>query len=387
MRAVVGGWTPGRGWDPAVVGVDARDPVLDARTLVLVFAETDEATARSAVAELERARPGAIIVGCSTAGAILSDELSEYPVVAAIVEFAEVEVSLAWLDVSDAGSSLATGEELGRRLAGHLTPGWTSAVLVLADGLVVNGTALVDGFSRSLPDDVTISGGLAGDGDRFADTWVYAEGEFRRGAVVAVALSGPGLEVGYGSAGGWEGFGPYRTVTGSQGSVLHTLDDRPALALYREYLGDRADQLPASALLFPLLIRSPDSTVELVRTVLGIDDVNSTMTFAGDIPEGWTARLMRTTLDRLVDASALAAEACQRELTEPELAIAVSCVGRRLVLGQRTDEELEAAVDVLGRQAPLIGFYSYGELSPGSGSCELHNQTMTLTTLREKAST
>jgi len=384
MRATVGGWTPSGGWDPAVAGFAADDPAGGDRTLVLFFAETDDVTAHAAVADLERALPGAAILGCSSAGAILGDELSACPVVAAVVQFADVEVSLAWLSVSDAGSSAAAGEGLGRALATNLAPDRSGAVLVLADGLVVNGTALVDGLSRSLPASVTISGGLAGDGDRFTDTWVFADGEFRRGVVAAVALSGRTLEVGYGSAGGWEGFGPYRTVTGSDGNVLHTLDDRPALGLYRDYLGDRADQLPASALLFPLLIRSPDGSVELVRTVLGIDDEHQTMTFAGDIPEGWTARLMRTTLDRLVDASALAAEQSQHSLAEPELAIAVSCVGRRLVLGQRTDEELEAAVEVLGRQAPLIGFYSYGELSPGGGSCELHNQTMTLTTLRER---
>lgn len=383
MRVMVGSWAPGAGWDPGVPELAAGAGASGARTLVLVFAESDDITARAAIAELEAALPRATVVGCSSAGVILGEGVSTRPVVATVVHFDRVVPSLAWLTVAEVGSSRSAGEVLGRRLAAHLPTDRPGAVLVLADGLVVNGTALVDGLTDTLPEHVTISGGLAGDGDRFADTWTYADGEARRGAVAAVALSGEGLEVGYGSSGGWEGFGPYRTVTGSEGNVLHTLDDRPALALYREYLGDRAEQLPASALLFPLLIRSPEGDVELVRTVLGIDDANSTMTFAGDIPQGWTARLMRTTLDRLVDASAIAAEQAERSLAEPQLAIAVSCVGRRLVLGQRVDEEVEAAAEVLGHQAAVVGFYSYGELSPGVGSCELHNQTMTLTTLRE----
>lgn len=372
-------WSPGSGW---AVPPEATD---HARTLVLFFAETDEDTARTAVSELERALPGATVVGCSSAGAIVGDGLSAHPVVAAVTTFVDTDIASAWLEVADAGSSGAAGEELGRRLSGSLPAGQPGVVFVLADGLVVNGTALVDGLSRMLPAHATISGGLAGDGDRFADTWTYADGEFRRGVVAGVALSGPGLQVGYGSAGGWEGFGPYRTVTGSTGNVLRSLDGRPALGLYREYLGERSRQLPASALLFPLQIRSPEGDVELVRTVLAIDDEQSTMTFAGDIPEGWTARLMRTTLDRLVDASSLAAEEAQQDLPAPELVIAVSCVGRRLVLGQRTDEEIEVAVDVLGDQAAVIGFYAYGELSPGAGGCELHNQTMTITTVRESA--
>lgn len=383
METVLGRWDRVAGWNRPMT--DFAQGAVDGgrRSLVLFFAETDDVEATAALAPLTAALPQAVIVGCSSAGVILGDEVSEHPVVVAVAHFAGIIPTLAWHSVGANGDSGAAGRELGRVLAPALPADRPGAVLVLADGLVVNGTALVDGLEATLPDHVTVSGGLAGDGDRFADTWVFAEGSAHRGAVAAVALSGTGLDVGYGSSGGWEGFGPYRLVTGSHGNVLHTLDDRPALALYREYLGEKAEQLPASALLFPLLIRSPEGDVELVRTVLGVDDEHSTMTFAGDIPQGWTARLMRTTLDRLVDASALAAEAAAEPVVEPRLALAVSCVGRRLVLGQRTDEEVEAAADLLGAGVPLIGFYAYGEISPGAGSCELHNQTMTLTTLGE----
>ncbi|MDH5347939.1 MAG: FIST C-terminal domain-containing protein, partial [Nitrospira sp.] len=68
------------------------------------------------------------------------------------------------------------------------------------------------------------------------------------------------------------------------------------------------------------------------------------------------------------------------------LAIAISCVGRRLVLGERTEEETEATLDVLPKGTQQVGFYSYGEISPyTAGTCDLHNQTMTLTTLSEAA--
>jgi hypothetical protein len=186
--------------------------------------------------------------------------------------------------------------------------------------------------------------------------------------------------------GGWGIFGPERTVTSSSGNVLAELDGKPALELYTRYLGELADQLPASALLFPLAIRQPGSDHQVVRTVLAVDEVEHTMTFAGDVPEGWTAQLMRSSTDRLVDGAAVAAamSADGVGMGGPTLSIAVSCVGRRLVLGERTEEEIEAAVDALAEGGDLIGFYSYGEIAPGpSGRAELHNQTMTVTTLGE----
>jgi hypothetical protein len=383
MKAVSGSWSAQVGWAPAAPAFAEGAEAGGVRTLVLAFAEVSPETAAAAIDELRSALPEAVVVGCSTAGLILGDEVCTDGLVAVAIHFSDVVPRIAVADVAEGPTSFEVGRLLGARLAPVLPPDEAGTVLVLADGLAVNGTALVDGLSLELPAGIGVSGGLAGDGDRFDRTWVYAGGSILEGAVVAVALVGDGLTVGYGSAGGWDGFGPYRTVTGSSGNVLSTLDGRPALALYKEYLGDRADQLPASALLFPLLIRSPEGDVELVRTVRAVDEDTSSMTFAGDIPTGWTARLMRTTLDRLVDAATLAAEEAARDMPTPELTVAISCVGRRLVLGQRTDEEVEAAADQLSGSGPVIGFYSYGEISPSNGVSELHNQTMTLTTFSE----
>jgi len=383
MRVVTGTWSAEAGWSrpPAEFAEAARDG--GATTMVLAFADSGLRADPSAIDEIVRLLPAAAVIGCSTAGQILGETISPTPLVVAAVHFDEVRPQAAWASVSEADGTTALGRLLGDRLTARLGGDESGTVFVLADGIVVNGSELVDGLREVVPEGVGISGGLAGDGPRFEDTWVYADGQVRAEAVAAIALTGPALEVSYGLAGGWEAFGPYRLVTESHGNVLHQLDGRPALALYKEYLGDRATQLPASALLFPLSVRAPEGDVELVRTVLGVDEATSTMTFAGDIPEGWTARLMRTTLDRLIDAAGVAAEHASRGEGRNELTIAVSCVGRRLVLGERSDEEVEAASSTLGSSSPLIGFYSYGEISPHSGQSELHNQTMTLTTLGE----
>jgi hypothetical protein len=252
----------------------------------------------------------------------------------------------------------------------------------------VNGSELVAGLRRGLPLNVAVTGGLAGDGDRFEHTLVCADGELSSGSVSALGLYGDRLRIGYGSLGGWDQFGPDRLVTRSSRNILYELDGESALALYKKYLGPYADGLPATGLLFPLSLRINDQNQRVVRTILGVNEQAGSLTFAGDIPTGSFVQLMKANMDRLIDGAHDAANACYEGVgTEtPDLAVLISCVGRKLVLKQRVEEEVESVRDVLGPLTTLGGFYSYGEIAPFSSSakCELHNQTMTITTISER---
>lgn len=366
-------------------GWSAPFPDLDSdRTLVLAFAAPGYRDHWGApLRELVDAYPAAHVMGCSTAGEIHGAHLSDDTVAVAVARFADTRLRCATADPADGGSHRA-GRDIGIRLrADDLR-----AVLVLSDGLQVNGTELTRGLGEVLPPDVVVTGGLAADGDRFGRTWVLLGGRPASGVITAVGLYGDALRVGHGSQGGWDRFGPERLVTRSAGPVLHELDGRPALALYREYLGDRAAGLPATGLLFPLALRpAGGGDAVLVRTILAVDDAAQTLTFAGDIPQGAMVQLMRATFDRLIDGAGSAAiDTATAAGDGPVLCVGVSCVGRRLVLGERTEEEIEAVLDGLPEGTRQVGFYSYGEISPlAAGRCDLHNQTMTLTTLAETA--
>jgi hypothetical protein len=206
--------------------------------------------------------------------------------------------------------------------------------------------------------------------------------------IAVLGLYGDRIKVGYGSLGGWDPFGPERLITRSDGNVLYELDGRSALDLYKQYLGEHAKGLPATGLLFPLSLRRRDAETGVVRTILSVDEQHQSMTFAGDIPTGSYARLMKANFDRLIDGAMTAARTSATPIGSSgvELALLVSCVGRKMVLGQRIEEEVEGVRDVVGARAMLAGFYSYGEISPftPSAACELHNQTMTVTTLSER---
>ena len=371
-------WQAASGWQPSAPG-----ELGGAARLVLVFGATPLLRDAARLAEIAAGYPAAIVAGCSTAGEICGTRVRDDTLTLTAVAFDKTKVSLAETAIGCAADSRAAGARLAQALAGD----GLAHVLVFSGGLKVNGTELAAGLREHLPERVAVTGGLAGDGDRFRHTLVCAGGSAAEARVAAVGFYGDSLKIGCGSLGGWDPFGPERLITRAEGNVLFELDGQPALDLYRKYLGDHALGLPATALLFPLLLRSNSGGDGLVRTILGIDEQAGSMTFAGDMPEGAHARLMKANFDRLIDGAAGAAKSGLSQLggTPAELAVLVSCVGRKLVLRQRIEEEVEGVRRVLGSQAALTGFYSYGELCPqgDARSCELHNQTMTITAFAE----
>lgn len=359
-------------------------PDLDSeRTLVIVFAAPGYMDKPAVFSELIRAYPKSKLIGCSTAGEIAGSLVQDNSLSVAVLKFERSSIAVVSAEIRHAADSLAAGEQIARQL----NRDDLCSVFILSDGLHVNGSELVKGFNSVLAPNVVVTGGLAGDGDRFQRTWVIRNGKPETGVITATGFYGTSLQITHGSRGGWEGFGPERRVTRSQGNILYELDGRPALALYKTYLGQRASGLPSTGMLFPLAIRQDGAdSCQQVRTILGVDEASQSMTFAGDIPSGYLAQLMRTNFDRLLYGAGAAANQARDSMAVggPALAIAISCVGRRMVLGERIEEETEITLGMMPEGTQQVGFYSYGEIAPyPSGTCDLHNQTMTLTTFSE----
>ena len=351
--------------------------------LVLYFAAPYMVAPSECYNELSKRYPDAHILGCTTGGEIFDNEVRDDSVAAMAIEFEKTKIRQAVVDVGQAAVSYEAGRSLGLALQGDNL----QSVFVLSDGTLVNGSDLVRGLTDIIGKDIPLTGGLAGDGDRFELTMVGADNDPSKGQIAAIGLYGSSLMIGHGSVGGWDDFGPERIVTRSKGNVLYELDGKPALDLYKKYLGDEAEKLPGSALLFPLKVRpADDPSSDVVRTIVGIDEADKSMVFAGDVPEGYVAQLMRGNFENLIDGAAQAAQlAAPTAEVSGSFAVLVSCIGRKLLMGQRIDEEVEAVTEVLGDDLPMLGFYSYGEISPhvASGMCELHNQTMTITVFSE----
>jgi hypothetical protein len=382
-------WDKMTGWMPEYPKADMKTA-----QLVLIFGAKSLMKERSLFQEIKESYPQAHTFGCSTAGEICGTRVFDDTIVTTAISFEHTQIKDVQVELNQVQSSFQAGEYLAKALPPSLPSPVTHGedklvhVLVLSEGLKVNGSDLVRGLASQLPNGITVTGGLAGDGDRFEETFVFADSEPLRETIAIVGLYGSRLKVGFSSLGGWDSFGPERLITNSKGNVLYELDGHSALELYKTYLGEHAKGLPATGLLFPLSIRNKAGETGVVRTILSVDEKEQSMTFAGDVPEGSYARFMKANFDRLIDGAVGAAKSSHQAIgsAAPNLAILISCVGRKLILKQRIEEEVEGVRDVLGERTILAGFYSYGEIAPflPGTKCELQNQTMTITTLLEE---
>jgi len=356
----------------------------DLAQLVYLFGNKDLLKKQQHIDFIKKTYPAAQIVGCSTSGEICQEEVFDNNITCTAVWFEHTVIEIASERITLMEDSFSIGYKLAEKLdKEHLVH-----IMVLSEGLNINGSELTKGLNNKLKDRIPVTGGLAGDQDNFEETVVVHNQTGEKNLVLAIGFYGEHLKVGYGSMGGWDSFGVDREVTKSIGNVLYELDGQPALELYKRYLGNHAADLPSSALLFPLSVRLKNSVTSLVRTVLSVNETDGSMMFAGDIPQGEYVRLMKASTDRLIDGASDAAEMSITSLRNPnpDLAILISCVGRKLVLKQRVEEELEIIREVIGSNTLMTGFYSYGEIcpiKPFEQHCELHNQTMTITLFKE----
>lgn len=349
--------------------------------LLMLFISPDFKFKTEVLESLNDRYSDAIVIGCSTAGEISDVTVKDRTISLTAVRFEAVALKKVSYKVKDMNCSY----DAGQNIANQLKDDDLKHVIVLSDGLHVNGADLVSGLKKSLPE-ISITGGLAADGADFNSTFVVDNNQIIDKTIVALGLYGDHVKVGYSSKGGWDSFGIERLVTKSDKNVLYELDGLPALEIYKSFLGKEADNLPSSGLLFPLSLRTSEGDLPVVRTILAVSEANQSLTFAGNIPEGAYVRLMKANIDRLISGAEDSAKLAKENLRETsELAILISCVGRRLVLKQLVEEEVEVVRDVIGENPSITGFYSYGEIAPfGEFSpCELHNQTMTITTLSE----
>jgi len=349
---------------------------------VLIFGAKKLILEKRIYDELRSLYPSAYLIGGTTAGEIYQNTVSENTLSATAVYMEKSKIQFATVDIENGNCFEAAAELTAKFPIASL-----KHVFIISEGININGSKLVEGLTKHLPAGVTLSGGLAGGGNSFEETFIIANKPPKKGCIAALAFYGEAVKCGCSSMGGWSPFGIERLITKSEENILHEFDGKPALDLYKEYLGEYANDLPAAGLYFPLMVRSKDHSRTFVRTIQGIDELQKTLIFSGNVPAGYYAKLMKANCDSLIEGSRQAAQTSLEILNTPNplLAILVSCVGRKIVLSQLVSEEIDAVRGVLGNETVFTGFYSYGEISPSDQDSlsELHNQTMTITLIAE----
>ena len=370
-------WDNESGWN-CVYGNHDIEP-----SVIICFGSRNVISDPSHFNYLKESYPNSDIIMSSSGGEILNDEVRDDTIIANLIKFEKTNIKCISLNIESSEQSYTAGKEISTQL----NTDELSGIFVLTDGLVVNGSQLVAGIRSVVQDKVSITGGMASDGEAFEKTLVGLNSVPESNKITAIGFYGTHIKLGHGSMGGWLPFGPEREITKSQGNILYELCGHPALALYKKYLGDSAENLPGDALLYPLSIKSDiEANDSVVRTVLAVNEEDQSLVFAGDIHEGSFAQLMYGNFEQLIDGAEKAAQQASIDSeTGDQLAILISCIGRRMLMGQQINDELEVVYNLWGKKIPLTGFYSYGEISPhpGTGVCDLHNQTMTITTIGE----
>lgn len=352
---------------------------------VLIFGSNKLLCDNSLIDCIRSKYPNAYLMGCSTAGEIHDSNTNNDSLSITAIEF--MKATLNFKSYSILGNSSKDSLELGKKIISEIDQNDLKHIFILCEGLNFNGSKLVEGMREGVKNDIPITGGLAGDGTQFKSTYVISNDYAKRNQIVVAAIYGK-VKTGCASVGGWDTFGIERIVTKSKENILYEMDHKPALDLYKEYLGEKAINLPASGLLFPLSVRLKDADEGIVRSVLSINEEDKSLIFAGDIPMNSYCKLMRSNYNNLLNGSMKAAELATDMIgvEKIDLAILISCVGRKVIFKQRIDEEIEVIREIVGTNTAITGFYSYGEIAPYRKDtlCELHNQTMTVTFITEE---
>ena len=350
--------------------------------LHIIFADKSYFDSVDVRSKIKHSFSNSIIMGCSCSGEISGNKLYEQSFTLTSVKFAKAKIKKQCFHLKDSSESVLAGETIAKQLSGE----GLKHVFILSEGINVNGSRLVEGFNNIIDKTVHVSGGLAGDNAQFEITYVAdMENNFVSNCVSAIGFYGD-ITTETSSFGGWDSFGIDRTVTKSKENVVFEIDGKPALDLYKSYLGDKAAELPASAFYFPIEMRDSENSEPVVRTILGVNEVDNSITFAGNVSEGSFVRLMKTNVNRVIDGAGKSADILkENSKTNPELVILISCVGRKIVLKQLSQDEIEAVTDNFTNEVSFAGYYSNGEISKSKfiDDCKLHNQSMTLTSFSE----
>ncbi|MFT4668871.1 MAG: hypothetical protein ACI825_000053 [Planctomycetota bacterium] len=366
----------GESWTTIGASIALKNP------LVLVFGNRFLLEDEHVYEEVRALFPDGHIVFGSSCGEIAAGKVNDDSITITAIEFERATFKIETHNILDEDLD---SEKSGYKAVEKLPAEGLKHVFVISEGSFVNGSNLTKGMTKALPNTL-ITGALCGDDGRFKKTVASYNENPKAGEIVVIGFYGATFEISFSICGGWTPFGPERIVTKSRGNVLYELDNKPALDLYKKYLGDKATELPESALFYPLNVKSTTNKQSFVRTILSIDEAENTMTLAGDVPEKSIVQLMMTNMDSIAAGSETAAlRAMEHRENKPELALLVSCIGRKLVLSQRIEEEVEEVLNVVGDDIIITGLYSYGEVAPfqGETTCELHNQTMAITLISE----
>lgn len=345
----------------------------------LQFKETEES-----LHNLKNKYNNSIIIGGTTAGEIIGQTVVDGSMVLSALKFEQTSVKLYSKELpKDKAHYYLVGKEFTHQMDQEEL----KHIFLLSDVQTLHASSLLKGINSMLKSHVSVTGGLAGRESYIGSNFIIDQGELKTNRVIALAMYGEHLQVNYNAQGGWDSFGIESLVTKSKDNHVLEIDGEPALDFYKAMVDPNIlTDVKKLGFKHPIKVRNDEHANPVIRALLDIDESEKSLIMAEEIPVGSYVRVMKANVDRLIIGAENAAKTISQEPNQKhELAILISCAGRRKVLAELVSEEIEAVVEQFPSNTKSIGFYSYGEISPfyEIPKTSLHNLTMCVTTFSE----
>jgi len=325
---------------------------------------------------------GIPVIGASTCGEILfNDErnnILEESIILILAETKSKAFEIEFFEKTEENSYLA-GLEAGKWGKNRFR---NPIFLTLLSGLKSDGEKFIKGLKESATDEVKVFGGLAGDDSLFKETFVFYNNNSINNGAAVLLLDGDKFESDGISTSGWIGLGAEKKITRSEGNVVYTIDDEPAMEVYKKYLDIKDEDLPGIGVEYPLLVYRDNGT-NVLRAVLQVNKENKSLIFAGTVEEGSTVKFSSSPGFEVIEQTKKEISLKWKSNNTAEIIFIFSCMARHLAMGPNIEEEIKIAYQLW--QVPIAGFFTYGEIGVNyKGICDFHNETLALLLIKEK---
>lgn len=321
------------------------------------------------------------VFGSTTAGEIMDDEVLEQSVAIMLLDIKKEQFKIFTEASKD--TYLISGNLAKFAKAQFKSP----AVMVVSSGLTIDAEQIINGFQYE-DKNIPLFGGLAADDLTMKNSYVFSNKFESATALIGLVLDADKINIEGVATSGWDNIGIEKTITKSEGNVVYSIDDEPAVDVFVNYfqftesVENTAEIIAQNFAQYPLQLTKKNGNLVL-RAPLMVDIESRALIFAGGIPQGSKVKFSVQPGFDLIEKTAERIGVLKTSIPEADALIMFSCKARHMALGPLTGEEASRIRGIWNK--PLIGFFTYGEIGAAKGcSCDFHNETCSMVILKEK---
>lgn len=333
------------------------------------------------------------IFGATTAGEFIDGNIEEGSIVIMLLDMNADYFKLEFLETSTQ-TALKDAKKLGVRAKETFKK---PALIIATGGVYIDGDQIIEGLLEGIgitnslsKSEVTIFGGMAGDDLLAEKPLVFTNGKSKDNALVALVIDEDKIDVRGIATCGWKAIGTSKTVTKSEGNIVYTIDDKPALDMLMKYLGveltmDEDKEIVSflNSWYYPLQLER-DNGDAVIRATRFANSKDRSLICTGSVPQGSQIKFsLPPEFDSIETVIAECESIKDDAQQQADALIMFSCVSRHLSFGSLIKEEIEQVQNVWN--APMVGFFTYGEYGKSKmGKHEFHNNACCVVVLKEK---